>query len=559
MSYRLVGEYNGSPFRLLIPVGEAFLGSAPECDLHLPCPTVSRQHGKLVFEQGVLVIEDLGSSNGSRHNDRPIRAPAVIVAGDRLQFGDVVLTLESVADGDDLIGAAILNDPVDEPLTASPATIAPVALDRLAFEQLPGLLRRLTAGLSRQELAHAIGEAFWRALPLAWIELTDTGAGEPVLFECGDANQHEVHETTIGQIRLAVAFHTPGLVNHHQRLFELADALLGLAGEAPGQPPVVVGELAGLPEPAPLDPDVRHIYRRAARVGQARLNVLIRGESGTGKELMARFIHAQANPDAPFIAINCAALASDLLESELFGIEKGVATGVEARPGCFELAHDGTLFLDEIGDMATETQARILRVLQEGEVTRLGGTQVRPARPRIISATNLDMDLLIGEGRFRLDLLHRIAGWEVVLPPLRERPSDIPNLALYFLAHFCQHRGIRVRGISRLALSAMKEYHWPGNVRELQQEMHRVSVFLTDNDLLSSSDLSAPIRGQARAGSSKTLEARLAAAERTILKQTLAESGGNVSQAADILGVARSTLYRRMAQLGLHGPDQVRD
>jgi transcriptional regulator with AAA-type ATPase domain len=559
MSYRLVGEYNGTPLRLLIPAGEALLGSAPECDLHLACPTVSRQHGKLLLDQGVLMVEDLGSSNGSRHNDQPIRTPTVIAAGDQLQFGDVRLTVESVADGDDQIGAAILNDAVDKPAAAAGTTIAPVALDRLAFEQLPGLLRRATAGLSRQELARAIGEAFWRALPLAWIQLSDTGAGEPVLFECGDADQHQAHETTIDQIRLAVAFNTPSIANHHQRLFDLASALLGLADDPPDQPAVIVGDLAGMPEPAPLDPDVRHIYRRAARVGSARINVLIRGESGTGKELMARFIHAQADPESPFVAINCAALASDLRESELFGIEKGVATGVEARPGCFELAHGGTLFLDEIGDMASETQARILRVLQEGEVTRVGGTKVRPAQPRIISATNLDMDQLIGEGKFRLDLLHRIAGWEVVLPPLRERPTDIPNLALYFLARFCRDRGISVRGISRRALDAMRDYHWPGNIRELQQEMHRVSVFLTDNDLLSSNDLSGPIRDQAQTPSPRTLEARLASAERTILKQTLAEANGNISQAADTLGVARSTLYRRMAQLGLHGPDQDRD
>jgi hypothetical protein len=559
MSYRLVGEYNGTPLRLLIPAGEALLGSASECDLQLACPTVSRQHGKLLLDQGVLMVEDLGSSNGSRHNDQPIRTPTVIAAGDQLQFGDVRLTVESVADGDDQIGAAILNDAVDKPAAAAGTTIAPVALDRLAFEQLPGLLRRATAGLSRQELARAIGEAFWRALPLAWIQLSDTGAGEPVLFECGDADQHQAHETTVDQVRLAVAFNTPSIANHHQRLFDLASALLGLADDPPDQPAVIVGDLAGMPEPAPLDPDVRHIYRRAARVGSARINVLIRGESGTGKELMARFIHAQADPESPFVAINCAALASDLLESELFGIEKGVATGVEARPGCFELAHGGTLFLDEIGDMATETQARILRVLQEGEVTRVGGTKVRQAQPRIISATNLDMDQLIGEGKFRLDLLHRIAGWEVVLPPLRERPTDIPNLALYFLAGFCRDRGISVRGISRLALDAMRDYHWPGNIRELQQEMHRVSVFLTDNDLLSSNDLSGPIRDQAQAPSPRTLEARLASAERTILKQTLAEANGNISQAADTLGVARSTLYRRMAQLGLHGPDQDRD
>jgi transcriptional regulator with AAA-type ATPase domain len=306
-----------------------------------------------------------------------------------------------------------------------------------------------------------------------------------------------------------------------------------------------------MPEPATVVPTVRRIYEQAARVAAGDVSVLIQGESGTGKEVLARYLHAASPRHAgPFVALNCAALPRDLLEAELFGIEEKVATGVAPRPGKFELADGGTLFLDEIGDMAPETQARILRVLQEGEVFRIGASRPRPANVRTLAATNRDLDRMLAEGGFRGDLYHRIADWRVTLPPLRARRADLANLAAHFLASEAERRGLRVAGISRAALDTLCAHDWPGNIRQLQREMARAALFLDAGAVLESRHLDETLR---RAGGSKpgtaggTLKERLTEAERREICRALEETGDDVSAAARLLAVGRSTLYRRMA------------
>jgi transcriptional regulator with PAS, ATPase and Fis domain len=253
------------------------------------------------------------------------------------------------------------------------------------------------------------------------------------------------------------------------------------------------------------------------------------------------------------VALNCAALPEDLLESELFGIEKAVATGVDARPGKFELADGGTLFLDEIADMAPATQARILRVLQEREVYRLGGRQPRPARVRVLAATNRDLRRMVEEGSFRLDLYHRIADWTVELPALRQRCRDIPNLAAYFLDRAARRRGVRARGISRAALDELLAYSWPGNVRQLERAMERAAIFLEDGELLQTRHLPMELRDSVARGRTDAgdLRSRLEIHERRILEQAIAAEDGNLSAAARALGIGRSTLYRRLKELGI--------
>jgi transcriptional regulator with PAS, ATPase and Fis domain len=307
-----------------------------------------------------------------------------------------------------------------------------------------------------------------------------------------------------------------------------------------------------MPDPTSQNPRLAEIYRQAARVARGGISVLIGGESGTGKELLARYLHlaSGAGPDK-LVALNCASLPRDLLETELFGIEKGVATGVEARRGKFELAHGGTLFLDEIGDMAKETQAKILRVLQEKQVYRVGGREPRPAEVRVVSATNRHMDEMIESGTFRRDLYHRIADWTVTLPPLRQRKEDLPNLASHFLERACKACGIRFGGISRGALATLKAYPWPGNVRELEREMERVALFLNDGEMLVSSMLQDRIRQGSRCLDEFTLNAILLRAERRAIVSALEDAGGNVVVAAAALGLGRSTLYRRIKELDL--------
>jgi len=556
MAFRLSGEHDGIPIRLLLPEGRHVLGTAPDVALRIRAPTISRHHAEIEVGPTALRIRDLESSNGTRVDGHHADAAIDVVPGQRIGFGEVEFIVEQVEIGDEEIGAEMPSRYDTAPGRERAAeTLASVTLDRLAFEQIPRLLGAIRNGTTRAEFARRLGESLWQALPLSRLTLADDRNGG-ILFDAGSTAQDDIAGLASG-LRIAFRFRESIDPRHERQLIALSGALLALVDDDDRGPGGSSSDDSDLPDPPPLDPDVLQIYRRAARAARSGIAVLIRGESGTGKELLASFLHDRSGDmERPFIAVNCAALASDLLEAELFGIEKGVATGVDARAGCFELAHGGTLFLDEIGDMAKSTQAKILRVIQEGEVTRVGGSRRIQARPRLVSATNRDLDAMIADGAFRLDLLHRIAGWEVTLPPLRERPADLANLALHFLARYCAEQNVAVRGISRRALDLMADYQWPGNVRELQQEMHRVSVFLAGGDMLSGDDLAPAIRDAGRRKTAaETLEDRLARFERMLIKQTLARYDGNVSRAAESLGIARSTMYRRMGLLGLHGAE----
>jgi two-component system response regulator HydG len=313
-----------------------------------------------------------------------------------------------------------------------------------------------------------------------------------------------------------------------------------------------------LPEPTTVDPTLRRIYEEARRVARGDVGILISGESGTGKELLAKFIHASSRrADSRLVALNCAALPQDLLEAELFGIERGVATGVEARTGRFEQAHGGTLFLDEIGDMAPATQAKILRVLQEGEVYRLGSNSPRPAHVRVIAATNRDLVKMVEQGSFRLDLYHRVADCRFTLPPLRERLADLPNLAAHFLVRSAQEQNVQVRGVSKAALEALMRFSWPGNVRQLEREMARAALFLESGELLQTRHLHDELaQGSARGSTAspggstaRSLKDRLESYERGVVTETLLRHDGNVRSAAEELGIGRTTLYRRIQEL----------
>ena len=219
---------------------------------------------------------------------------------------------------------------------------------------------------------------------------------------------------------------------------------------------------------------------------------MILGESGSGKEVLARWLHARSRRAAgPFLAVNCAALPRELLESELFGIEKGVATGVEARPGLLERGSGGTVFLDEVGDMAPETQAKVLRVLENPVLFRVGGRAPVQVDVRFLAATNRDLEALVEEGGFRRDLYHRLAAFEVKLPPLRERREEIPSLAARFFHREVAKSGAASPGITRAALGALVRYPWPGNVRELQNEIAKAALLLEPGEPLDLHHLSA--------------------------------------------------------------------
>jgi transcriptional regulator with GAF, ATPase, and Fis domain len=303
----------------------------------------------------------------------------------------------------------------------------------------------------------------------------------------------------------------------------------------------------------------KDVLGQAARVAQTETTVLLTGESGTGKEVVARFIHhGSKRGNGPFIAINCAALPDQLLESELFGHERGAFTGaVQAKPGRIEQANGGVLFLDEVGEMSPAVQAKLLRVLEQREFLRLGATRLLKADIRVISATNRDLKTAIERGQFREDLYYRLGVFEIALPPLRERPEDILELADSFLEEIGQTVGRPAVGIARDAREQLTTYHWPGNVRELRNAIER-AVILADGGYIRSEHLPVTTPKPAPAGSdvtgATTIPAggvNLEAIERSLVVKALTQARHNKTRAAKLLGLTRAQLYTRIEKYGL--------
>jgi transcriptional regulator with PAS, ATPase and Fis domain len=286
------------------------------------------------------------------------------------------------------------------------------------------------------------------------------------------------------------------------------------------------------------------------QVADSSASVLITGESGTGKELAAKTIHAASSrAREPLVALNCAALPEALLESELFGIERGVATGVEARPGKFELAGAGTLLLDEIGDLSLTAQAKLLRVLQERVVERVGGREAIGVRARLLAATNKDLAAAVKAGTFREDLYYRLNVVQIRMPALREVADDIPLIASALLAEHCRELGRQPPEIGREAIACLRQYHWPGNVRELGNEMKRLAVMVR-RERIEVADLVEGIRdaGQSakESGHDASLSDAVEALERRMIVAALAKCGFNQQQAARLLGLSRQGLLNKI-------------
>jgi len=303
------------------------------------------------------------------------------------------------------------------------------------------------------------------------------------------------------------------------------------------------------------DSQMKRLLRMAEHVASSQATVLIQGESGTGKELLARYIHRQSNrADGPFVAVNCASLPEGLLESELFGHEKGSFTGAIARKiGKFELAHQGTILLDEISEMDPALQAKLLRVLQEGEIDRVGGKDPIPIDVRVIATTNRNLKEWSAEGRFRQDLYYRLNVIPLVIPPLRERLGDIPILAAYFLDKYAAANHREVKRLSRSALNRLLTMSWPGNVRELENIIAR-GVLLAGGSEVESEDLfldddlapSPPPRTASRDSSGELMTIR--EMERDLIEKALSQTEGNRTHAAKILGISVRTLRNKLAE-----------
>jgi two-component system nitrogen regulation response regulator NtrX len=291
---------------------------------------------------------------------------------------------------------------------------------------------------------------------------------------------------------------------------------------------------------------------QASMAARSDARVLLIGESGTGKELLAAYIH-NSSPFAtgPFIKVNCAAIPTELIETELFGHEKGSFTGATAsRRGKFELADGGTIFLDEVGDLHGASQAKLLRVLQEGEFHRVGGEQTIRVSVRVVSATNRDLGALVTQDKFREDLFYRLSVVPIRVPALRERPHDIRLLAEYFLEDFCARNNFKPKTLDPAVFPSLETYAWPGNARELRNVIERMAI-LTASDRITRDSIPVEIRVQRESGQKSTIQEARESAERDHILRALEESNWNVSGAARALGMERTNLHKRIRALGV--------
>jgi two-component system, NtrC family, nitrogen regulation response regulator NtrX len=314
----------------------------------------------------------------------------------------------------------------------------------------------------------------------------------------------------------------------------------------------MIGDSAGL----------KQVMGAVGRAAPTNATVLIQGESGVGKELVARTIHRNSlRSRERFVQVNCAAIPEELIESELFGHEKGSFTGAtEKQVGKFEQADKGTIFLDEVGDMSAKTQAKVLRVLQEGEVERLGSARTIKVDVRVIAATNKNLEEEIEKGRFREDLYFRLAVIPIFVPPLRERPEDIPLLVRHYMDYFSRENNVRPKRITQPALDALQRYRWKGNIRELRNTVERL-IIMTAGDTMDLPDLPESLRsptsgsvaasragGEGETGKAGTLRAFKDMSERAYLVQKLRENSWNISKTAEVIDTPRSNLYKKLEQ-----------
>ncbi len=315
-------------------------------------------------------------------------------------------------------------------------------------------------------------------------------------------------------------------------------------------------------------PGMKQVFETIQKVAETDLSVLIRGESGTGKEGVAQALHQRSSRRArPFVAVNCAAISRELVESELFGHEKGAFTGADARRvGKFEAAHEGTIFLDEIGDMPRETQAKVLRVLEERSFERVGGNRTVEVDVRVVAATHRDLEAEVREGRFREDLYYRLNVVEIAIPPLRERVEDIPALAERFLTQVAERLGREKKMVDADTLAALARHPWRGNVRELRNAIEQASV-LAPGGVIGVGDLRLGVleAGAAAAAQPSTVPTNLPfrdakrsiveSFERSYLIQALRAHGGNISRTAESIGMVRQSLQQKIRELGLRSDD----
>lgn len=586
--------------------GELHLGAARDNDIILPVAGVSRRHARLRLDGDGAHLVDLGSKNrlivDGERQDEVFLAP-----GRSVQIGNALVTLEEVAtsDGelafamDDSSSVAVVSGGDTGDVESRPNPRSP----RSAL----GLVRRYESVQLTGEVRHRFLEDVRRLLgattlmrfhvaperPGADGLVVEEVAGPlPALDVCAELTRLEpAHAPRTARLEsgppclwlgsdpssvLAALGETAS--DGGEPSLWVADFLAYVAERIERQEPEIEAETARAPRDGELDVPpgmvlgssqaMRNLVAEIRASLESRNDVLLYGETGTGKELFARLLHRSSpRSEGPFVAINCAAIPAELLEAELFGVEKRVATGVDPRPGLFRQAEGGTLLLDEIADLPAPLQAKLLRALQEREVLPLGASRPVKVDLRVISTSNCDLRRRVDEGAFRSDLYYRLDRLRFTIPPLRERLEDLPVLARTFASRAAAEHGYRIRGLSVRALRILEAHRWPGNVRELEATVERAVVRCRAGVLESEhfNDLTAPegtndcVEPRREPGEPRprTLKDRLEAEERRALREALAATRGNRSQAARRLEISRQGLIDKLRRLGLDGGHEI--
>ncbi len=529
--------------------GVVTIGRAPEVDLRLDHPSVSRKHATLAISDGQLSITDHGSHNGTRVNGELIAEPRTLASGDIATVGDVACVVH-----------------IAEPAMPGHTIHAEGAWRRRLAEELERVVAfRRTLGVL--VLASAALPKLSQALRL--IDVVGTTTSGELLILVPEADRAEVR-ATVARIHGVAPSVAVGLAMCPEDACDV-DAALFAARAAVGRATVgtvvEAGDAAtrisiGDREVVIADPAMIKVYALIERLAPSPIPVLILGESGVGKEYAAAAVHHGSGRTGPFVAVNCAAFTQSLVESELFGHDKGAFTGATAaKPGLFEAAHGGTLFLDELAELPPAVQANLLRVLETKLVTRIGETTERPVDVRLVAATLRDLTKEVAEGRFRQDLYFRLGGATVIVPPLRDRRAEIPALARELLRVACVQAKRPALAITPAAMQVLLMHTWPGNIRELRNAMQYVAATAPD-DRVEVADLPppldadepvepAPVTRAETAGGFRPIGEELRELERKRMTEALAAAGGVKTRAAALIDMPIRTFNFKLRQYKL--------
>jgi two-component system response regulator AtoC len=521
---------------------ELVFGRSVDASVVIDNEAVSRRHTAIRRRGEAIVVQDLGSRNGTTINGAPLTGARRAAAGDVIGVGPVtaIVARSSASRSRQLATMTDLEDRLEIEVDRALRYQRPLGVVMLRLEgpgdAVLGHVDRLLAEVRRMDLVAEYGPD----------ELAI------VVPECGPDEVALVAQRSAAS-DLAIRCGTASFPEDGSN----AGALIGAARERlrgartqQGEPP------AERPTRLPhrvvaIDPLMKQVFKLAERAAQAPISVLIVGETGTGKEVVAEAIHRMSpRAEAPFVRLNCAALTETLVESELFGHEKNAFTGATAtKRGFFEAATGGTLFLDEVGELPIGTQVKLLRVLEQWRIVRVGGTTEIPVDVRLVCATNRDLETEVQRGRFREDLFFRIAAFVIPVPPLRDRKGEILPLAVHFAHEIATDLRQPTAGFTPEAMAALQQASWPGNVRELRNVIER-AVVLSEGTKIGREHLPEQVLAQARATPHDALDVRqrVASVEREAVTAALDAADGNQTQAAKKLGISRFALIRMMAK-----------